>query len=177
MKSSLVTGVDGQYRHRVVTENLVRFRKPDAPAVVSSPWVLYAMETASYEAIRPHLDAGEVSVGVGFQFEHLAATPAGDTLVARATITAVEGNKIILKFAQAGTGLVARGDQRLKGFAIAGKDGKFVWADARIKGDTVIVWSDRVRRPAVVRYAWADNPVGNLYNNAGLPAAPFQTGP
>lgn len=89
----------------------------------------------------------------------------------------VEGNKIILKFAQAGTGLVARGDQRLKGFAIAGKDGKFVWADARIKGDTVIVWSDRVRRPAVVRYAWADNPVGNLYNNAGLPAAPFQTGP
>jgi fluoroacetyl-CoA thioesterase len=110
MKSSLVPGVAGEYRHRVVTENLVRFRKPDAPAVVSSPWVLYAMETASYEAIRPHLDAGEASVGVGFQFEHLAATPAGDTLVARATITAVEGNKITLDFeARDSHELVARG--------------------------------------------------------------------
>lgn len=110
MKDSLLPGVAAEYRHRVVSENLVRFRKPDAPAVVSTPWVLYAMETAAYEAVRPHLDAGEASVGVGFQFEHLAATPAGDTLVARATITAVEGNKITLDFeARDSHELVARG--------------------------------------------------------------------
>ena len=70
MKSSLSPGVTGEYRHRIVTENLVSFRKPGAPAVMSTPWVLYAMETAAYEAIRPHLDPGEASVGVGFQFCH-----------------------------------------------------------------------------------------------------------
>ena len=110
MRKSLVPGVTGEYRHRVVTENLVSFRKPGAPAVMSTPWVLYAMETAAYEAIRPHLDPSEASVGVGFEFEHLAATPPGDTLVATATITAVEGNKVMLDFeARDSHDLVAKG--------------------------------------------------------------------
>jgi fluoroacetyl-CoA thioesterase len=56
------------------------------------------METAAYEAIRPHLDPGEASVGTGFEFEHLAPTPAGDTVVATARVTAVEGRKILLDF-------------------------------------------------------------------------------
>lgn len=63
----------------------------------------------------------------------------------------------------------------LKGFAIAGADKKFIWAQARIEGDTVLVWSDQIVQPVAVRYAWADNPIGNLYNAAGLPAAPFRT--
>lgn len=110
MKSSLVPGVTGEYQHRVVTENLVSYRKPGAPAVMSTPWVLYAMETAAYEAIRPHLDATEASVGVGFQFEHLAATPPGETLVATATVTGVEGNKVLLDFeARDSHELVAKG--------------------------------------------------------------------
>ncbi len=110
MKPSLAPGVTGEYRHRVVTENLVSFRKPGAPAVMSTPWVLYAMETAAYEAIRPHLEPREASVGVGFEFEHLAATPPGDTLVATATITAVEGNKVMLDFeARDSQELVAKG--------------------------------------------------------------------
>jgi sialate O-acetylesterase len=51
-----------------------------------------------------------------------------------------------------------------------------VWADARIEGDRVIVWSDAVPNPVAVRYAWANNPAdANLYNGAGLPAAPFRT--
>jgi len=60
--------------------------------------------------------------------------------------------------------------------AIAGADKRFVWADAKIEGDTIIVNSPQVQQPVAVRYAWADNPAGcNLYNHAGLPASPFRT--
>lgn len=85
------------------------------------------------------------------------------------------GNQIILHFDHVGGGLVAKGGERLKGFAIAGEDHKFVWADAKIVGDTVVVSSKQVRNPVAVRYAWADNPICNLYNKAGLPASPFRT--
>ena len=87
----------------------------------------------------------------------------------------VEGGKIRLSFDQAGGGLVARGGEALKGFAIAGADRKFVWADAKIDGNTVVVSSDDVANPVAVRYAWADNPVCNLYNKDNLPASPFRT--
>jgi len=64
----------------------------------------------------------------------------------------------------------------LQGFAIAGADKQWHWADARIVGDTVILRSDKVPAPVAVRYAWCSNPAGaNLYNRAGLPAAPFRT--
>jgi sialate O-acetylesterase len=87
----------------------------------------------------------------------------------------IQGRDIILNFDQIGTGLVAQGGQSLKGFAIAGADRKFVWADARIDGQTVVVSSDKVPEPVAVRYAWANNPVCNLYNKEGLPASPFRT--
>jgi sialate O-acetylesterase len=87
----------------------------------------------------------------------------------------VEGEKIRLRFKHTGSGLVANGGEPLKGFAIAGEDKKFVWADARIEGDEVEVSSRDVRNPVAVRYAWADNPVCNLYNKEGLPASPFRT--
>ena len=78
--------------------------------MLSTPWLLYVMETAAYEAIKPHLDPGEASVGVGFDFQHLAATPPGDTVVASATVTAVEGNKIMLDFeARDSHELIAKG--------------------------------------------------------------------
>lgn len=63
----------------------------------------------------------------------------------------------------------------LEGFEICGADKKWVWADARIAGDTVVVRSEAVPAPVAVRYAWADNPTCNLYNGAGLPASPFRT--
>ena len=87
----------------------------------------------------------------------------------------IEGEKIILHFDYVGGGLVAGPDEPLKGFAIAGADRKFVWADAKIDGDSVVVSSDEVSAPVAVRYAWADNPVCNLYNKEGLPASPFRT--
>jgi sialate O-acetylesterase len=87
----------------------------------------------------------------------------------------IKGSKAIIKFTNTGGGLVAKGGE-LKHFAIAGPDKKFVWARAKIKGDKVVVWSDKVTRPVAVRYAWADNPEGaNLYNKEGLPASPFRT--
>jgi len=87
----------------------------------------------------------------------------------------IEPGKVILSFDHVGSGLVAKGGGPLKGFAIAGEDRKFVWADAKIEADTVVVSSDKVPRPVAVRYAWADNPVCNLYNKEGLPASPFRT--
>jgi sialate O-acetylesterase len=86
----------------------------------------------------------------------------------------VDGNKIRLKFTHVGGGLVVKGD-KLGGFAIAGADKKFVWADAQIDGDTVVVSSDQVPAPVAVHYAWANNPVVSLYNKEGLPASSFRS--
>jgi predicted thioesterase len=110
MKKTLVPGVSAEARHRVVTENLVNFRKPDAPAVLSTPWLLYVMETAAYETIKPHLDPGEASVGTGFQFDHLAPTPAGEVVIATAKVTAVEGKRVTLELeARDSLEVIARG--------------------------------------------------------------------
>jgi sialate O-acetylesterase len=86
-----------------------------------------------------------------------------------------EDGRIRLSFDHVGSGLVARGDGELQGFAVAGADRKFVWADAEIDGNTVVVGSGKVAEPVAVRYGWADNPVCNLYNKEGLPAGPFRT--
>lgn len=88
----------------------------------------------------------------------------------------IKGNKIILSFDNIGSGLVTKGDGPLKQFAIAGADKRFVWANAEILDNMVIVYSDEIENPIAVRYAWADNPEGaNLFNKEGLPASPFRT--
>jgi sialate O-acetylesterase len=87
----------------------------------------------------------------------------------------IEGSAIRVKFSHTGGGLVARGGP-LKWFVIAGADMKFVPAEAKIDGDTVVVSSSEVAAPVAVRYAWVNFPDGcNLYNAAGLPAAQFRT--
>ena len=58
---------------------------------------------------------------------------------------------------------------------LAETDKKFVWADAKIEGDAVVVSSLSVDKPTAVRYAWASNPDCNLYNKAALPASPFRS--
>jgi len=110
---------------------------------------------------------------------------------------AIEGGKARVKFRDADGGLVARTvpatynvktllgetaplirnrpNSELEGFAICGEDHKWFWADTKIDGDSVLVWSDKVASPVAVRYGWADNPTCNLYNAAGLPAPPFRT--
>lgn len=85
-----------------------------------------------------------------------------------------QDNAMAISFDFADHGLKAEGDV-LRGFAIAGEDQNFVWADAQIDGDRVIVSSPDVADPAAVRYSWASNPLGNLFNGCDLPASPFRT--
>jgi len=89
----------------------------------------------------------------------------------------VEGDKIIVTFDSVGSGLMAGKEGPLNSFAIAGKDRKFVWADAVIRDDTVVVSAKSVPAPVAVRYAWAMNPSHRnlLYNKEGIPASPFRT--
>ena len=87
---------------------------------------------------------------------------------------AIEGKAIRLTFDHAQNGLVVKGD-KLGGFAIAGEDRNFVWAEAVIDGESIIVSSPEVPEPLAVRYGWDANPVCNLYNGANLPAVPFRT--
>jgi sialate O-acetylesterase len=99
----------------------------------------------------------------------------------------VKGSEAIIRFDYAGKGLML-GEKTgiepvkeveggtLKHFAISGEDGKWHWAEAKVKGKTVIVSSPEVAKPVAVRYAYTMNPDGcNLYNKAGLPASPFTT--
>jgi sialate O-acetylesterase len=85
-----------------------------------------------------------------------------------------EGSAMRLWFDHAESGLVAKNGE-LTGFEIAGKDGKFVSATAKIEGKTLLVSSPQVAEPVRVRYGWANSPVCNLYNRENLPASPFQT--
>ena len=85
----------------------------------------------------------------------------------------IEGAKIRISF-DFDKGLVAK-DGALREFTIAGDDQNFIPAQAQIEGATVVVWSDAVKSPKAVRFAWRNIPKPNLYNGAGLPASPFRT--
>ncbi|MEI7728583.1 MAG: sialate O-acetylesterase [Verrucomicrobiota bacterium] len=99
----------------------------------------------------------------------------------------VEGDKIRLHFRELGGGLTpgqapwrAAGGEplptdRLIGFYIAGEDHKWVAAEAKIEGDSVLVANAAVPKPRAVRYGWSSSPRCNLYNREGLPASPFRT--
>jgi sialate O-acetylesterase len=76
-------------------------------------------------------------------------------------------------FSHTGEGLTSK-NGTLRGFEIAGADGKYFPARATIDGDTVVVSSRSVVRPLAVRYGWAANPDCNLFNGANLPASPFR---
>lgn len=87
-----------------------------------------------------------------------------------------KGDKIRLYFKNLGSGLMIKpGDTKLTGFAVAGFDRNFVFADAVIDGNTVVVSCPEVPEPKYVRYGWAWNPIVNLYNKEGLPAITFRT--
>ncbi len=84
------------------------------------------------------------------------------------------GDALVVHFKSVGGGLVSKGDQ-VRGFAVAGKDGQFQWADAEIKGNTVRLTCKSVASPEFVRYGFASNPRATLYNREDLPALPFRT--
>jgi len=90
----------------------------------------------------------------------------------------INGSKVIISFDHAETGFIINDKYGyLKGFEIAGADKKFFWAKASIQNNKVVVESDEVKSPAIVRYGWSNNPEDvNLYNQEGLPASPFRSG-
>ncbi len=98
MKPSLAPGATAEVRHRVVTDHLVSRYSSAGPAVLSTPWLLFFMEHAAFDALLPHLDEGEHSVGIGFDFQHLAPTLAGATVVATAEVLEINGNQVTLRF-------------------------------------------------------------------------------
>jgi sialate O-acetylesterase len=88
----------------------------------------------------------------------------------------VEGGRIRIKYSGTGAGLVVKDNYGyLRGFEIAGSDGKFVWAQAAKDGDDIVVFNEAIGQPNAVRYDWSNTPDGNLFNKEGLPAPPFRT--
>jgi len=87
----------------------------------------------------------------------------------------VEEGKIRLRFDHTGSGLAARDGKPLDWFEVAGADQRYVTAEAKIDGDTVLVWSEEVPEPVAVRFAWSRKATPNLMNKEGLPASPFRT--
>lgn len=102
----------------------------------------------------------------------------GENIVARGPVlksTSVDGSQLRITFDTFGSPLTAKQPNALRGFELAGEDGKYFFANAKIDGDSVVVHSDHVPAPKTVRYAWQPIPQADLYNAAGLPAAPFRT--
>ena len=88
----------------------------------------------------------------------------------------IVNDKVELSFETNGSKLKAKDGQQLQHFAIAGEDKKFMWAQAEIKGNRILVSHPDIKQPKAVRYAWADNPeAANLINQEGLLASPFRT--
>ena len=87
----------------------------------------------------------------------------------------IEGRTIRLRFSHTESGLKTADGSTVKGFYIAGNDHLFHEATARIEGNEIVVQAQEVDLPVAVRYAWANNPVCNVYNGAGLPMVPFRT--
>lgn len=83
-------------------------------------------------------------------------------------------SSLVVEFNHCYQGLKTSDQRELTGFAIAGKDGVYHWAKAKINGDNIILNSDQVTKPISVRYAWSSNPDCNLINSAEIPASPFQ---
>ena len=85
------------------------------------------------------------------------------------------GDKVIINFRNPENGLTTTDNLPIKGFAVAGVDSVFFKAQAQIQGDNITVWSDMVKKPVSVRYAWGEFPEVNFVNKQGLPAYPFRT--
>lgn len=88
----------------------------------------------------------------------------------------VMNGEVVIRFRETGRGLTLK-DAPKSGFAVAGEDRVFFWAQARVVGQTVVLSSPSVPVPVAVRYGWADNPHLTLYNDEGLPASPFRSDP
>ena len=154
----------------------VRFREAQAQALaLPNTAMAVAIDLGEWNDVHP-LNKKDVGMRLALAARRVAY---GENIVHAGPLFKAmrrKGNKLVLTFDHAGSGLMTMDGGPLKHFAIAGADKNFVWAKARIDKKRVVVWADGVKKPVAVRYAWADNPQGaNLYNKEGLPAAPFRS--
>ena len=172
---------------------LVNFMEPQKKPSETSGWVMIRESFLTFHkeftkaGMAVGIDVGEETnihpsnkQAIGKRLAHQALVKTyGKDVVAGGPIyesMKKDGGKIVIKFSDIGSGLVEQGGAPLKTFAIAGADQKFVFAQAMIVGETVVVSSAEVADPMAVRYAWANNPVGcNLFNKEGFAASPFRT--
>ncbi|MNJ93092.1 Glycosyl hydrolases family 2, sugar binding domain [compost metagenome] len=174
-----------------ITIQLPNYRKVSATPEVNANWALMR-EAQQKASLLPQ--AGLVNIidlGMADDIHPTNKFPVGERVAAKVQqlvygqkvvadgpifkAMKIQGGKAIISFDHA-DGLVANKNAQHSNFIIAGKDKKFVWAQAKIVGNTVEVWSDEVKEPVAVRYAWADNPGDNYFSNAvGLPMRAFRS--
>ncbi|ACU08178.1 protein of unknown function DUF303, acetylesterase putative [Flavobacteriaceae bacterium 3519-10] len=189
----------------MITDWRLKFRQPELPVVVvqlanfmepkaqpqESNWAKLRFEQFKVTQTLPKTGlAVAIDLGEWNDIHPLNKKDVGDRLALQAHKIAYndnviadgpvyqsvkfEGNIAVISF-KPGTDNFAPVDE-LKGFAVKGSDGKWVWADAKIDGNKIVVSNSKIAKPVAVRYAWADNPLdANLRNTAGLPASPFTT--
>jgi len=182
----------GQGDFPIYTVQLSSYRPPRSEPG-ESHWAAFREVQTQLQSIVPHSGmAVTVDIGNAMDIHPLSKAEVGRrlSLVALAKTynhpieysgplyqrMEIRDGKVVLHFTQVGGGLTAKGGEPLKRFAIAGADRKFVWGEAKIEAETVVVSSPQLSKPVAVRYAWDINPDGcNLFNAAGLPASPFRT--
>jgi sialate O-acetylesterase len=146
------------------SQRLVLAREPNtAMTVTVDAGDATDIHPARKEPVGRRLALGALALAYGKEIEY--SGPLYDSM-------RVEDGCAVIRFTHTGGGLVAQ-DGDLRGFEIAGADGTFVPAQARIDGLTVVVSSGQVKNPAAVRYGWSNVPDVNLFNKDGLPASPF----
>ena len=148
----------------------------DAMLAYPNTGVAVTIDIGDHSDIHPH-NKKDVAFRLAQEAERICYGNTGITAGPRYHAKVIEGDHIRLSFTKVGGGLVAKGGAiGPHSFAIAGADGKFVWAEAKIEGNAVVVWSPEVLHPTEVRYAWAMfPPQANLYNAEGFPMYPFRT--
>lgn len=156
--------------------NWAQFRQSQLEALsVPNTGMAVTIDAGEWNDIHP-LDKKDVGERLALWAEHLAyhdqqITYSGPMYKSNQ----LKGSELTINFDHSSPGLMIKGSDKLMGFALAGEDKVFYWAQARLVGDSVVLSSPMVLKPAFVRYAWADNPDrANLYNKAGLPASPFE---
>ena len=171
---------------------IANIRAVQTQPVESSPWALFRESQAMALAL-PHtgmvtaIDINDEpdnihpknKYNVGRRLGFMALSKVYDKSIPYAGPTfermTITDNKVRLHFTHTDGGLKTRDGGPVKGFAIAGQTGKFVWADVVVDGKTLVLSSPKLNAPTKVRYGWAWNPIGNLDNGFGLPAFPFRT--
>lgn len=156
----------------VVNREMMRLVTQDVPNTAMA----VAIDTGDAVALHPK---NKKPIGIRHAYLALKQTYGKDLVSQgpRYSKQAVRGNSIILEFDSIGSGMVPAKPEALDTFAIAGKDRKWHWAEAKINGHQIIVSSPLIANPVAVRYAWGMNPSQRnlLYNKEGLPASPFRT--